>query len=39
MRRTLVFVLVVAAAIGLAQVWLSKGEPLPSPPVSVDVKR
>jgi len=38
MLRTLVFVLVVAAVIGLAQVRLSKGEPLPSPPGSVEIR-
>jgi hypothetical protein len=38
MRRTLVFVLVVAAVIGLAEVRLSKGEPLLSPPGSVEVR-
>jgi len=38
MRRKLVVVLVVAAVIGLAQVWLSKGEPLPPPAGMVEVK-
>jgi hypothetical protein len=37
MRRLIVFVLVVAAVIGLAQVRLSKGEPLKPPPWSTTV--